>query len=37
MISCKAQRELGFCPRPLEETLKDTIDWLKEAGKICLQ
>jgi len=35
MISCKAQRELGFCPRPLQETLKDTIDWLKEAGKIC--
>jgi len=25
----KAKKELGFNPRPLEDTLKDTIDWLK--------
>ncbi len=25
----KAQRELGYSPRPLEESLKDTIEWLK--------
>ena len=25
----KAQRELGYEPRPLEESLKDTIEWLK--------
>ena len=25
----KAARELGYAPRPLEESLKDTIEWLK--------
>jgi hypothetical protein len=26
----KAQRELGYSPRPLDETLQDTIDWYLE-------
>lgn len=26
----KARKELGYCPRPLAETLKDTINWFKE-------
>src|SRR5512138_279552 len=26
----KAQRELGYCPRPVEEGLKLTFDWLKK-------
>lgn len=26
----KARKELGFNPRPLSETLKDTLDWFKE-------
>lgn len=26
----KAQRELGYNPRPLEESLKDTLAWIKE-------
>ena len=30
MISCdKARKELGYSPRPLEKTLKDTIEWFK--------
>ncbi|MDX2246497.1 MAG: NAD-dependent epimerase/dehydratase family protein [Bacteroidia bacterium] len=29
MISCqKAQKALGYRPRPVEETLKDTMDWM---------
>ncbi len=28
----KAERELGYRSRPLEETLRDTIQWLKESG-----
>jgi dihydroflavonol-4-reductase len=33
MISCdKARKELGYDPRPLEETLKDTIEWFKNNG-----
>lgn len=33
MISCdKARKELGYEPRPLEETLKDTIEWFKNNG-----
>lgn len=28
--SDKARKELGYNPRPLAETLKDTINWLKE-------
>lgn len=27
-----AQNELGWNPRPLDETLKDTIAWIREAG-----
>ncbi|MGR3973501.1 MAG: NAD-dependent epimerase/dehydratase family protein [Candidatus Rhabdochlamydia sp.] len=32
--SLKARRELGFYPRPLKETLQDTLRWYKQAGKI---
>jgi dihydroflavonol-4-reductase len=33
-ISCeKARRELGYDPRPIENTVKDIFDWLKEAGR----
>lgn len=28
----KASRELGYSPRPLEETLKDTYDWFRDNG-----
>ncbi|MGM0576238.1 MAG: NAD-dependent epimerase/dehydratase family protein [Myxococcota bacterium] len=28
----RARRELGHAPRPLEETLRDTVDWFLEAG-----
>jgi dihydroflavonol-4-reductase len=28
--SSQAQRELGYTPRPLDETLRDTIAWLRE-------
>ena len=28
----KAQQELGFYPRPFEDTIKDTIHWLKSAA-----
>jgi dihydroflavonol-4-reductase len=32
-ISCaKANRELGYEPRPLEQTLSDTIDWFQKNG-----
>ena len=30
----KATQELGYNPRSLEETLSDTVDWLKETGEI---
>lgn len=30
----KARKELGFKSRPLNETLVDTINWLKEIGKL---
>ncbi len=32
--SLKAKRELGFYPRPLSETLKDTFEWFKQVGMI---
>jgi dihydroflavonol-4-reductase len=32
--SLKARRELGFYPRPLAETLKDTIEWHRRVGSI---
>ncbi len=28
--NAKAQKELGFNPRPLEQTLRDTFDWYRE-------
>jgi len=28
--SSKAMRELGYAPRPLDETLRDTVVWLRE-------
>ena len=34
-ISCdKAVRELGFSPRPLPETVRDTLDWFRTNGFI---
>lgn len=30
----KAIRELGLSPRPLSETLRDALDWLREAGHL---
>jgi dihydroflavonol-4-reductase len=34
-ISClRASAELGHNPRPLEETLRDTYQWFKQAGKL---
>jgi dihydroflavonol-4-reductase len=30
----KARRELGFHPRPLTETIRDTIAWFKKGGEI---
>ena len=32
--SNKAKNELGYQPRPLTETIADTINWFKESGKI---
>lgn len=32
--SLKARRKLGFYPRPLSETIKDTFEWYKENGTI---
>jgi dihydroflavonol-4-reductase len=32
--SLKARRELGFYPRPLSETLRDTFEWFKLSGVI---
>jgi len=30
----KATRELGYQPRPLLDTIRDTVDWLREVGRI---
>ena len=30
----KAKKELGYCPRPIKETLRDTIEWFQKEGKI---
>jgi dihydroflavonol-4-reductase len=35
--SDKAKRDLSFRPRPMEETLKDTGQWLKARGRIQLK
>lgn len=32
--SAKAERELGYKSRPLDETLIDTVNWLKEIGEV---
>ena len=29
----KAKKELGYTIRPIDETIKDTIDWFREMGK----
>ena len=34
MSNEKARRELGFSPRPLEETLEDTVRWFREQGML---
>jgi len=32
-VSCeKARKRLGFNPRPMEETLRDTFEWYKMNG-----
>lgn len=31
--SNRAQRELGYAPRPAEEAIRDAIEWLKENGR----
>jgi len=30
----KASRELGYAPRPFEDTLRDTFAWFEEAGRL---
>lgn len=30
----KATKELGYCPRPIRETVKDTVAWFREHGLI---
>ncbi|CDE84909.1 nAD-dependent epimerase/dehydratase [Clostridium sp. CAG:273] len=30
----KAKKELGYTIRPIDETIRDTIDWFREMGKI---
>lgn len=32
--NAKARKELGFNPRPVKETIKDSIDWYKQHGMI---
>ncbi len=32
--STKAEKELGFKTRPLEETIGDTLTWLKQSGRL---
>lgn len=34
ILNNKARKELGYNPRPLAETLKDTVNWLKESKLI---
>ncbi len=34
MDSSKAARELGYSPRPLRETLADTVRWFREQGMV---
>lgn len=30
----KASTELGYSPRPIEETIRDTLDWFREVGML---
>lgn len=30
----KADRELGYHTRPLEETVRDTVNWFRETGRL---
>lgn len=30
----KAEKELGYSPRPLDETIRDHIKWLQDSGKV---
>lgn len=30
----KATRELGYAPRPFEQTVRDTLEWFREAGML---
>lgn len=34
MSHAKAQRELGFSPRPFEQTIADTLSWFRRAGML---
>jgi dihydroflavonol-4-reductase len=34
MDSGKARRELGFLPRPLRETVRDTLAWFRSTGRL---
>ncbi len=34
MDCCKAEAALGFRARPLEETVQDTVTWLRQAGQL---
>ncbi|MBS1929386.1 MAG: NAD-dependent epimerase/dehydratase family protein [Chitinophagaceae bacterium] len=34
ILSTKAQKELGYIVRPLEETMADTIEWFKKSGQL---
>lgn len=37
MSYAKAARELGYAPRPLRESVRDTIEWLVAAGRLRLK
>jgi dihydroflavonol-4-reductase len=37
MSHAKAARELGYAPRPLQESVRDTIEWLVAAGRLRLK
>jgi dihydroflavonol-4-reductase len=32
--TAKARNELGFAARPLEQTIRDTLDWLVQSGRL---
>ena len=34
VCSSRAESELGFAPRPVRESLKDTVEWFRQAGEI---